>query len=78
MTKRNKPSTPYEPPADKQIITWIEDQGRPVILAIFDEMIEPSNTTQRDTYKAFVQRFGSRAAEMAVRLYQTKQAGRGR
>jgi hypothetical protein len=58
---------------DEQIIVWVENQGRPVVLAIFDEMVEAS--AQRDTYKAFVQRFGPRVAETAVRVYWGEYVG---
>jgi hypothetical protein len=67
----------YEPPRDDQIIVWVEEKGEPFVLAIFDEISEPrpSSISQRDTYQGFVQRFGPRVGERAVRLYQAKQAG---
>jgi hypothetical protein len=36
------PPRPYEPPAENQIIVLVEDEGNPFVLAIFDEIIAPS------------------------------------
>jgi hypothetical protein len=59
-----------ESPADTQIIVWIEKYGAPIVLAILDEIDEPSSFKQRDTYRGFVPRFGPRVAETAMRLYR--------
>jgi hypothetical protein len=52
---------------------WEEDQGKPFVLAIFDEVIEPSPESRHNTYKEFVQLVGLSYAETAVRLYQIDQ-----
>jgi hypothetical protein len=64
---------PYQPPRDDEIVVWVEDEGKPFVLAIYDEILKPSSETQRDTYKGFVQRFGAHVAETALRLFQSEQ-----
>jgi hypothetical protein len=61
---------PYQPPTDEQIIVWEEDRGKPFVLAILDEVIQPSPESRHNTYKEFVQLVGPTYAEAAVRLYQ--------
>ena len=68
------PRSPYQPPGDDQIIVWIEDEGKPFVLAIYDRIDEPSAETQRDTYRGFVERVGPVAAEVAIRLYRMELA----
>ena len=62
---------PYEPPADDQIIVWVEDDGKPFIRAIFDELF--ATTARHATYREFVNIVGDQAAETAVRLYRMQQ-----
>jgi hypothetical protein len=64
----------YRPPRDEQIIVWEEDRGKPFVLAIYDELIQPSLESRHNTYKEFVQLVGLSYAETAVRLYQIDQA----
>ena len=64
----------YRPPGDEQIIVWEEDRGKPFVLAIFDEVLQPSPESRHNTYKEFVQLVGPTYAETAVRLYQMDQA----
>jgi hypothetical protein len=66
----SSPSTlpPYEPPADDQIIVWVEDAGKPFIRGIFDELF--ASTARHATYREFVNIVGQQAAETAVRLYR--------
>jgi hypothetical protein len=72
VTKLSRSETPlaYYPPADEQIVVWADDQGAPMVHAIFDKIIEPSSATERYSYQAFVREFGPRAAEAAVQLYR--------
>jgi hypothetical protein len=64
------PLPPYEPPPDEAIIVWVEDQGKPFVLGIFDELIAPSPDTRHNSYQEFVQLVGPAYAETAVRLYR--------
>jgi hypothetical protein len=68
--RRSETLQPYLPPADEQVIVWVEDQGTPVVLAICDKSVSQGSTTERYTYQAFIQRFGPRVAETAVQLYR--------
>lgn len=72
ITKNALPG--YSPPTDEQIIVWEEDQGKPFVLAILDELIQPSPETRHNTYKEFVQLVSLSYAETAVRLYHMDQA----
>jgi hypothetical protein len=67
-------STPshYEPPADEQIIVWVEDGGKPLIRGIYDELF--ATTARHATYRNFVHIVGEQAAETAVRLYRREEA----
>lgn len=62
---------PYEPPADEQIIVWVEDRGKPFIQGIYNELF--STTARGATYRQFVNLVGQQAAETAVRLYRIEQ-----
>jgi hypothetical protein len=74
MTKnKTQGFPPYEPPGDQQIIVWVEDQSKPFILVIFEEVIEPSPDRRHNTYKELVELVGPAYAETAVRLYQMDQ-----
>jgi hypothetical protein len=59
---------PYEPPADDQIIVWVDDAGKPFIGGIYDELF--ASTARHATYREFVKIVGEQAAETAVRLYR--------
>jgi hypothetical protein len=73
-TTQNTSPPPYEPPGEEQIIVWEEDRGKPFVLAILDEVTQPSPESRHNTYKEFVQLVGSTYAETAVRLYQMDKA----
>jgi hypothetical protein len=74
MQNAQPPLPGYRRPGDEQIIVWEEDRGRPFVLAIVDEVIQPSPESRHNTYKEFVQIVGLSYAETAVRLYQIDQA----
>ena len=67
------PLPPYEPPGDEQLIVWVEDRGKPLVLAVFDQLIQQSAETRHNSYKEFVELVGAAYAETAVRLYQMEQ-----
>jgi hypothetical protein len=59
---------PYQPPAEDQIIVWVEDGGKPVIRGIYDELY--ASTARHATYREFVNIVGEQAAATAVREYR--------
>jgi hypothetical protein len=69
------PPSPYEPPADDQIVVWTDDAGTPVVLALFDLTEDPNADAHRDTYRGFVERVGRDAADAAIRLYRMNLTG---
>jgi hypothetical protein len=64
------PLLPYEPPRDDQIIVWKEEEGKPFVFAIFDEIFCSTEDMEHDTYRDFVQKVGPVFAEVAIRLYR--------
>jgi hypothetical protein len=73
-TPNTSPAFPaYEPPGEEEIIVWEEDRGKPFVLAILDEVIQPSSESRHNTYKEFVQLVGPTYAETALRLYHMDQ-----
>jgi hypothetical protein len=62
------PPSGYEPPADDQIIVWVQDASKLFIRGIYDELYATS--AEQATYREFVNLVGEQAAEMAVRQYR--------
>jgi hypothetical protein len=60
--------SPYELPADEQIIVWVEDAGKPFIRGMYDEVL--AATAKHATYRAFVKMVGEQAGGNAVRHYR--------
>lgn len=59
-------------------ILWINEKGKPRILAIIDEVFASTGETDRHTYKQFEKLHGQKEAEAALgRYYREQESSKG-